>query len=76
MRLTLSHTGAHTLQATSTRISLAKLEGLTREAAPKSVSEKCWADTHHLLSKQKELSCLPKVQKCSACATRLSCADA
>jgi len=59
----VSRTGAHTLQATSTCISLAGLEGLTREAAPKSVSDKCWVDTHHLLSKQKELSCLPKLFK-------------
>jgi len=52
--------GVHTLQAESTRVSLACLEGLGRDAAP-STSPKCWTDSCILLAQQTELALLPRV---------------
>lgn len=56
------YAGVNTLQATSTCISLACLQGCEREAAPQSTSNKCWDDTLHLLTLQRELAMLPQVR--------------
>ncbi|KAF5832319.1 hypothetical protein DUNSADRAFT_11795 [Dunaliella salina] len=57
----VSRTGVHTLQATSTSISLAGLRGLSRGQASKWTTDKCWDDSCSLLSQQGKLKLLPEV---------------
>jgi len=56
-----SQTGAHTLQACGSLISLVCLAGGNREQADTPVSDKCWSESQHLLAAQPETRYLPEV---------------
>jgi len=56
-----SRTGVHTLQSTSTLLSMVRLQGLERDCAHKSISTTCWETTGSMLEKQPELAQLPQV---------------